>query len=425
MFTLDGIGNIRKVKWRNLRAGSIVLSGVRINGHVIPELVNFPVLTDPLLRELQGRYRLLADREFVVADAVYNYSPDEVAGRLREGEVRREHFNCLRQEYEQQRTMILVNHGLDPVPDLPIIGSDYVEQEYLIRDSWNSFSYMYGLNENLDAVPSFFHRMDLSMSLGDLLSNRINEKFNIPEDKEVLLHLVVDFSRSMDSGGKLDLVISALNNFHRHVKGVLAGTKIRLYVFSDTCRPVDYPLQEAEIPRGETSYSSFMKKVLHHNDRDVHNKVILFTDGLPTDRSEALKMAELIKKNRMDYTQIIFNIHDEQRHEVEFPDGRPSSVVDNVVDDVQGSMVRVELSDEALDRKMKGIYRDFSEIAEVCGGNQVILRINELVRIVSVECYDRYMGLLTLATREQTNTIRNQSFEEAERNVKKWEFPRF
>ena len=81
-----------------------------------------------------------------------------------------------------------------------------------------------------------------------------------------------------------------------------------------------------------------------------------------------------------------------------------------------------ELTDEALDEKMKGIYKNFTEIAETCGGNQIILRVNELMRIVSVECYDRYLGLLTLATREQTEAIHDESFEDAEQRVKKWNF---
>jgi len=166
-----------------------------------------------------------------------------------------------------------------------------------------------------------------------------------------------------------------------------------------------------------------MKKVLHFKDREVYNKIILFTDGQPTDRLEALKMAELIKKNKIDYTQLIFDIKDEQRHEVLFPDGRTDgAVIDNVVSEIKDNMVEVELTDEALDRKMKGIYKDFTEIAETCGGNQIILKINELIRIVSVECYDRYLGLLTLATKEQTEAIRNESFGDAEKRVKKWNF---
>ena len=158
----------------------------------------------------------------------------------------------------------------------------------------------------------------------------------------------------MDSGGKLDLVLSALNNFYKYISEVLLNTKIKLYVFSDTCIPADYPLKGSEIKRGDTNYSAFIKKVLHFRDKEVHNKIILFTDGQPTDRLEALKMAELIKKNKIDYTQLIFDIKDEQRHEILFPEGKPRKpVIDNIVDKADDSMTLIELTDEALDRKME------------------------------------------------------------------------
>jgi hypothetical protein len=425
VFNLDGLSDIRKVKWKDLRAGSIVLVGAKINDSMIPELTGFPVLTDDLLNELFTTYKFLANREVVVADALYNFSPFEVAKDLRKNEETRNRFNRLRTDNMNHKKMILVDLGLDPNTEIPIIETENVEQEYLIRDNYNSFSYLYGLSQDLTVIPSLFHRLDLELSLGDLLSDRLNSKFNLPDDKEVLLHLVVDFSRSMDSAGKLDLVISALNSFHDHIVGILPHTRINLYVFSDTCQPASYPLNGHEINRGETDYSTFMKKVLHFRDKNVHNKIILFTDGQATDRLETLKMAELIKKNQIDYTQLIFDIKDEQRHEVVFPDGQPGSgVVDNVVSEVDDNMVQVELTDEALDRKMKGIYHEFTEIAEACGGNQVIIRINELIRIVSVECYDRYMGLLTLATRKETEAIRNETYDGTQSRVKKWDFKR-
>ncbi len=421
MFNLDGLSNIRKVQWKHLKAGSIVLVGVKINDLIVEELVNFPVLTDSLLNELVAKYKFLADREVVVADALYNFSPFDVSDRLRKNEETRNRFNVLRQEHMHQKKMILLDLGMDASSEIPIIETESIEKEYLIRDNFNSFSYMYGLNQDLEEIPSLFHRMDLSLSIGDLLTDRVNSKFNLPEDKEVLLHLVVDFSKSMDSAGKLDLVIAALNYFHSYVTSVLSNTKIKLYVFSDTCRPASYPLHGSEIQRGDTNYSSFMKKVLHFKDREVHNKIILFTDGQPTDRPDALRLAELIRKNEIDYTQLIFDMKDEQRHEVILPD-RATDVIDNVVSEMTDDMVPVELTDEALDEKMKGIYKGFTEIAETCGGNQIILRVNELMRIVSVECYDRYLGLLTLATREQTEAIHNESFEDAEQRVKKWNF---
>ncbi len=54
------------------------------------------------------------------------------------------------------------------------------------------------------------------------------------------------------------------------------------------------------------------------------------------------------------------------------------------------------LDDRQLDIKMSEHFKHYTDIAETAGGNQIIVRINELIKIISVECYDRYMGLLTL-----------------------------
>jgi hypothetical protein len=272
-------------------------------------------------------------------------------------------------------------------------------------------------------IPSFFNRAELNLTMGDLLTNRIKHKFHIPEDREVILHLVVDYSYSMDTYGKLDIVVSALNYFYSYISEFMLQTKIKLYVFSDECRPVDYPLKGREIARKATYYASFMKKVLHFKDMSMHNKVILFTDGQPSNYTEALRLAVIMKKNRLDYTQIIFKIEDDLRYVVEDADNALKAV-DGYVDESDETKVR-KLTDEEFNKKKKDINERFTKIAEACGGNQVIIKINELVKIVSVECYDRYLGMLTLATAEEQGAVLKKSFPQTEKRIKKWEFKKF
>lgn len=416
MFSLDGLSGIRKVKWQNLKPGSIIIGGVNISGTPLPEMSNFTVLNDPIIRDLLSRYHFLAGREVVIAEVAPNFSPNDLSRQIQKQNESIILMNQFRQEFQTEKTKILQDLGLDINMQIPIIGTEHVERDHLIKDTYNSFTYVYETLSGEGEIPSFFNNLSLSMSIGDLLTQKLNKKFNLPEDKEVMLHMVIDFSRSMDSGNKLNLILSAVNNIYRHLKGSLDNTKIRLYAFSDNCRPTSYPVDDTEIARGDTNYSSFMKKVLHHKAPDIHNTLILFTDGLPSDRQEALKMSELIRKNKVDYTQIVFQIRDEQRHEVEADSSTGKlAAVDNVLSEITEGMIRVELSDAELDAKMKGIYEDFTEIAEVCGGNQIILGINELIPLVSVECYDRYLGLLTLAERKNPGK---------EDPYQKWEFPR-
>jgi hypothetical protein len=56
------------------------------------------------------------------------------------------------------------------------------------------------------------------------------------------------------------------------------------------------------------------------------------------------------------------------------------------------------MTPEELDRRKQGLFDTFTRIAETAGGNQIIIRVYEMLKLLSVEVYDRYLGLLTLAT---------------------------
>ena len=83
----------------------------------------------------------------------------------------------------------------------------------------------------------------------------------------------------------------------------------------------------------------------------------------------------------------------------------------------------IELTDEELEERTKRIFEKFTELALASGGNQILPKINELTRLISVECYDRYLGLLTLATRKEITLANNEVREEGQ-TVRKWEFER-
>ena len=418
---LNGISGLQRVRWEQLKPGMIYVGGLLINDLPPPELRVFPVLTHELLNELTCRYRLQPNREVLIANAVPGYGLKNVSDEIKEANEALGKINRFRAEYFNERQNVFRKFNVEADQDSALLEAfEFTEQEYLVRDLYNSFTVPYKRMPEDVVIPSFFNRAELRMTLGDLLSGRLNSKYNLPADKEVLLHLVVDYSFSMDSHSKHDIVVSALNYFYSHIIEFLLNTKMRLYVFSDECRVVEYPLSGSEIKRGETNYSAFIKKVLHHKDTAVHNKVILFTDGQPSDQSDALRLAALLKKNRIDYTQIIFNLAEEMRMEVDGAD--PDDVVDGHVIAHDG-LEHIELTDEELEAKKKRIFVEFTELARVAGGNQILLKIDELSRLISVECYDRYLGLLTLATRKEISIAENQR-EVTDQRIRKWEFER-
>jgi hypothetical protein len=400
VFDLDGLGEVRKVRWKDLTDGMVYLGGLHVNDVAPPELRDFPVLSRPLLRRVTESYRLRPEREVLIASPVPGFDPRAFSSELRAAASGLAKLDELRREYVAERRRALVSLGLPPETDIPIIGSPAVEQEALIKDVYNSFAVRYGANS---ALPSFLNRPALRLTLGDLLSGRLRKLMRFPADREVLLHLVVDYSYSMKVGSKHELVVAAVNLFHRYVTEFLLKTRVRLYAFSDVCKPVDFPLEGGEIRRGDTAYATFMKKVLHHKDPEVHNSVIVFTDGRPQDQPEALRLAALMRTNRIDYTQIVFRMPDDLRFELQ-GGLRPGEGRDGYVDERPGLSYR-ELSDTEVAARLSGVRGAFTEIAQAAGGNQILLAVDELAGLVSVECYDRYVGLLTLATTPEVAAV--------------------
>ena len=432
MFNLEGLSGIRKVRWKNLGPGGIVIGGVSIDGNPVPELAGFPVLTERLVRTLLDKYRFLENRDVLIADVLYNFSPFELSETLKVSTRKIDKVNKFRNEYAAGKSLLLKELDSSYSPDKPLLESDFIDHQYFKLDSWNSFTYLYGLDRDRNELPSMFHNTDLKLSVSDLLANRIGSKFNIPEDRDANLHLVLDLSKSMDVGGKLEIAVDALNSIYRSVRDCFTKCKISMYGFSDSCTTLTYPVDNLGLKRGDTNYSSFIKSVLHNRDRDVWNMIILITDGLPTDRSEALKLCQLVKKNSIDYTQIILDTRETMRYEGRFIEGTAVNLVDNIIVDEENIDIEdVILTDDELDNKMKGIYQDFTEIAGICGGNQVILKINKILKYVTVECYDRYIGALSLIEENEASEsdlikelskLKKQSDGSGGR-VKDWKFP--
>jgi hypothetical protein len=56
--------------------------------------------------------------------------------------------------HEKEKKLLLFESGLSEFIDVPVIQTTAIDQNYLIRDTYNSFSYLYGLNNKLDIVIS-------------------------------------------------------------------------------------------------------------------------------------------------------------------------------------------------------------------------------------------------------------------------------
>lgn len=392
MLDIPGFKSLRKVLWKDLDPGMIVVGGVKVNNGLPLELASFPALTVGLIHELTNKYHFLPHREVIVAEANRGESPSRMSIGFRTIEKRLKQFNDFRDLVQKQRDALVQSKGLILPPNTPILSTPYVNTEQLIKDSFNSFEVKIPKTN----LPSMFSHLSEKITLADILSGKLKDKFRLPEDVEVMLHLVVDYSYSMNTMDKLDMVIAAVNLFYSHIAECMLNVKLQLYVFSENCIQAKFPLSGKEIERRGTHYGSFMKKILHHRNPDVINKVILFTDGEPNDKTDALMTGNKMKKLKVDYTQIIFDINEDRRIEYRGLSGSDKTI-DGFVPNPPPGITPIRLNDADWQNRKAEIYEIFTEVAHACGGNQIIISIYELMSLISVEVYDYYLGNLTLS----------------------------
>ncbi len=392
MLEIPGFKALRKILWKDLDPGMIVVGGIKVNNGLPLELANFPALTVSLIHELTAKYHFLPNREVIVAEVSRGESASRMSMGFRTIEKRLKRFNDFREVIKKQRNDIIQTRGLILPADAPLIQTPYVNREQLIKDTYNSFE----LKIPHTNTPSMFSHLDEKITLADILSGKLKDKFRLPEDVEVMLHLVVDYSYSMNTMDKLDIVIAAVNLFYTHISECMLNVKLQLYVFSENCIQAKFPLAGKEIERKGTHYGSFMKKVLHHRNPDVINKVILFTDGEPSDKTDSIMTGNKMKKLKIDYTQIIFDINEDRRTEYKGLSGS-EKMMDGFLTHVPPGVSPVRLNDSDWINRKAEIYEVFTEVAHACGGNQIIIGIYELMSLISVEVYDYYMGKLTLS----------------------------
>ncbi len=412
---------IHKLYWQQLRPGLIYLGGIELSQGEIPELNNYPILTWDLLESLSKRYHFLKGKVVYVAEVSGGHVPAYLRKEFLKLGNQLYHLNQFRSEFIREQDNLFKKFNMHLKPGELLYKPELVDQDFLIQDKINSFSV--NIPKINPEIPSFLNRLDSLITLNDLFSGRLKDKFNLPQDIPVQLHLVVDYSCSMDSMNKLDFVISSVHSFYKYISEFFLNTKLTLYVFSDECITTDFPLNGGEIERSGTDFAPFIEKILKKKNSKVYNKVILFTDGEPNDPNRAYFYAQKLKQFKLDFTQIIFYMNDDLRYE--FIEGNSSINFDpgslSIEELLEGKKIRV-LNDEELKIKKKKYFEIFTKFANSCGGNQIILNVFDFLKIITVETYDRYMGLLTLATPNEEQKIKQETFQESFERVKKYEF---
>ncbi|MCB1192339.1 MAG: VWA domain-containing protein [Leptospiraceae bacterium] len=386
MFEIEELKHIKKVLWKDLEPGMVYLAGIKINNLTPEELKNYPMLAESTIEGLSQKYLFLSNKEVLIAETVEGQSSVKLSKNLGKIQSKIEQMNEFRKLFLQQKEDAITHTGSYLEKDQCYLDSNHLQKDFTLQNAYNSFEIKQSVLKHIK-IPSVIDKLGVNIGFGDVLTKSIQDKFNFPYDEPIVLHIVLDYSRNLGSNG-LEYAINSVNDFCKYIPKFLTNTKIRIYAFSEICNLVETPLVGKEIPKKGAFFSSFFKKVLRHKVSDASNKIILITGGNPSDKSESVELAALIKKQNMDYTQII-----------------------------------LQESNNCMG------------IAKACGGNQLCINSPAWLNTIFVECFDRYLGLQSITKGKEKDVFQEVVFDEIlpelkeevvekKKEVKKFEFKR-
>ena len=111
MLTIPGLLGLKKILWKDIEPGMIVISGLRVNNTIPHELANFPALTVGQIFEMNQRYHFKKDKEIVVAVCKKGESSQKMSLGFQGIQKRIQVFNSLRKK-------ILTKNGRKEVSEL-------------------------------------------------------------------------------------------------------------------------------------------------------------------------------------------------------------------------------------------------------------------------------------------------------------------
>ena len=388
MLELPGFKGLKKILWKNISPGMIIISGAKVNNTTPPELFNYPIVSAGLIYEISKKYHFRDGKEIIIAEVEKGNSPEKLGRSLRSIEKRVNVFNDFRTIILNRKTEILRSLDYIPKNDIKIYNSDLVVITENVLSNFNSFEVkLKGFK-----TPSIFNNLTEKITLADIFSKNIIKKYNFPDDKSLQLHVVIDYSKEMFESKYLKQTLLAIELLKLFITECNINIYLSVYGFSDECTPLNFPLSERDLERKGRNYSNFQKKILRHKKSDITNKVLLISCGTPDDFVDSIETGGKLKRGGIDYSQILIQ---------KIP--------------------------------LKSSLEKWKAICMTCNGNQVILKEISIIEILMIEVIDSYLGNLSLSTKEllepvfkefsPTKIISNTNkVEEKKKVVKPFEF---
>lgn len=377
--------SIKTIRWNQIGEGMIILEPPMIQDEPIPELRAYPVLSEGVALALRQKYALSDAHTVKVLLTGTNEVARKISARLRLDQKRLTEINSFR-----SALLDLFGTAHDLTDVLTSGDASIVDGSSRQTSSYNSGLVM---PANPALLPSFVRDLKTALGIVDMLAGPLKQSAGLPADQPACLHIVVDQSYSMTRVS--DLVNATVAFFFERVSELLKHTRIQLYVFSDECRRVEFPIKRAPVQAMGTRYAAFLKTVISNRQKNVRNHVMLFSDGAPEDLDACKRYSEALRKHQMDYTQIIFGF-DPTRQNL-FVGNSSGEQRDGILLSGSGEGDLTPANEEQIREHLSHKFATFSEAANLLHGNQIILRSFGYMGLAAVQVYDRYQGLLTLA----------------------------
>jgi len=346
MLRIPGFHSLKKILWKDISQGMILIGGIKINNGLPLEVARYPVLTMSLVNDLSQKYHFKPNKEVIVAVPKKGESATKMSNGFATIEKRISAFNNIQRYYRENR--VSSNNTVQYIFDFNI-----VEPEYLLLGNYNSSL----VRVKGAKIPSVLKSHE-SVTLGDIMTGRINN-WNLPNEKEIQLHIGIGFSNQSDNKLYNEKINSTLLTFTDLWKNLFIDLRIMIHGFSTQCEEVHYPLTGREVPRDELIFTNFINKVLRNRNKDVINKVVLIVSNSPKDYDESILSAYKLKKLGIDLS-IIFVLEENSKIN-------------------------------------KDQMKQLKDISLAGGGNLFIVKKIGSVEVVALEAFDNYLGNISLS----------------------------
>ena len=139
MLELPGFLGLKKILWKNISPGMIIISGAKLNNTTPSELFNYPIISASLIFEITKKYHFRDGKEIIIAMVEKGNSPEKLARALRSIEKRINIFNEFRLTLLKNKLNALTKLNYIPNNDIKIYNSDLVASNENILNNFNSF----------------------------------------------------------------------------------------------------------------------------------------------------------------------------------------------------------------------------------------------------------------------------------------------